>query len=731
MATSFDPYAEWLNIPKQKVHPDRYRLLNLPAFEGDPAVIEQAAAAQVRHVSQHQQGPQADAANRLIEELQNAKVCLLDASKKALYDAALRQQLAARGESVASVPVAVPAAAAEPISQAAAAPAASEIDDFLPPVADVDALLPTPVAPQPVMAQPPVAQPVMAQPVMAQPVMAQPVAAQPVMAQPYGGVPQAVAVPAYGSPPVAQAVPAYPTAQPVPAAASLLDDDAPTAAMGMPSAMPGSATRAAARRSRGNAAPVFLGVAVMLAVVGGAGYYMVQAGFIKLGQPAGPTVAVVETPNTQPTSRPPSTRPAPTPRPGDVEIAPMRPNDDLASTERPGKKTDEMPADMPDESMDEPDGMDSDKPDSMPDDESEDKPAKPTKPAATGKVSEILAEARAAMAAKDMQTATQLVGKAEEAANESEKGEVERVKLLLAYVEQFWKGFDEALKAIPEGEDFEYKDDRISIVEKDPKFIILRTGGKNRTWSMDALPSRLAMTLADRYFNDDPANDLARGAFLVVHPKGDREKAREHWSAAARRGLKDQVDELLLELDVPIAVASDDEPPAMDAKVPPAAIVTTAREDVRKRYADDFNMAVDAAERIVLADKLLGQALESQDNPERYALLLEARDMAGLSGDTETLTRVADALANIYKADAEEETTRGLDAAAKAADSPEASAVVAQAALYLTDVAMLSERPKVALARVKVAVAAANKSGDKDLKKQAILQQKDVKAQAK
>lgn len=305
-----------------------------------------------------------------------------------------------------------------------------------------------------------------------------------------------------------------------------------------------------------------------------------------------------------------------------------------------------------------------------------------------------------------------------------------RVKLIHEYVGQFWHAFDESLKAIPEGEDFPYKDDRISIVEKGPKILILRIGGQNKEYELSAMPSKLAMVFAERYFNKDPANNLALGAFLVVHPKGDREKARDLWSEAARRGLKDQVDAVLPELGIELAEVNEAE--ALGQVSPPAApLVTTARDEVRKLFQDDYDMAKSSPERIVLADMLLTQALESQDAVERYALLAEARDIAALSGDTDALGRVADTMANLFTVDPETAKTDGLEAASKAADSPETFAAVAQAALDLTDAAMLAEQYNVAKKRVAVAVSAAGKSKDSELVKQAKAQNKDVLAQLK
>ena len=95
MAEAFDPYRKWLGIPKREQPPNHYRLLTLDWFEDDPEVIEAAADRQMAHVRTYQSGRHADDSQRLLNELAAARVCLLNAEKKAAYDVQLRAKLAA------------------------------------------------------------------------------------------------------------------------------------------------------------------------------------------------------------------------------------------------------------------------------------------------------------------------------------------------------------------------------------------------------------------------------------------------------------------------------------------------------------------------------------------------------------------------------------------------------------------------------------------------------------
>ncbi|MCC6124361.1 MAG: hypothetical protein IT426_05340 [Pirellulales bacterium] len=94
MTRPIDPYHRFLGIPPHLQPPNLYRLLGLELFERNSDVIEDAAERQMAHVRKYEGTPYADAAKKLIEELAQARVCLLLPDRKAAYDAALRKQLA-------------------------------------------------------------------------------------------------------------------------------------------------------------------------------------------------------------------------------------------------------------------------------------------------------------------------------------------------------------------------------------------------------------------------------------------------------------------------------------------------------------------------------------------------------------------------------------------------------------------------------------------------------------
>lgn len=89
--TVFDPYYRWLAIPPAEQPPTLYRLLGLTPFESDPSVIEEAADRQMAHVKTHHGGQFSAESQRLLNELAQAKLVLLDPARRAKYDALLAQ----------------------------------------------------------------------------------------------------------------------------------------------------------------------------------------------------------------------------------------------------------------------------------------------------------------------------------------------------------------------------------------------------------------------------------------------------------------------------------------------------------------------------------------------------------------------------------------------------------------------------------------------------------------
>lgn len=105
MSDAFDPYHKWLAIPANEQPANHYRLLAVALFEGDLDVIEAAANQRMAHVRTYQTGKHSALSQKLLNELSAARICLLNPTQHAAYDARLRQQL-----TVAAAAEAAPAA---------------------------------------------------------------------------------------------------------------------------------------------------------------------------------------------------------------------------------------------------------------------------------------------------------------------------------------------------------------------------------------------------------------------------------------------------------------------------------------------------------------------------------------------------------------------------------------------------------------------------------------------
>jgi hypothetical protein len=93
---SFDPYETWLGIPADRRPPTYYNLLGLAPDESDPAAIDQAALRRIGRVRQHQIGPHNDVAQDVLAELSRARLIMMDAERRAQYDAELQIRATSR-----------------------------------------------------------------------------------------------------------------------------------------------------------------------------------------------------------------------------------------------------------------------------------------------------------------------------------------------------------------------------------------------------------------------------------------------------------------------------------------------------------------------------------------------------------------------------------------------------------------------------------------------------------
>ncbi|MEM9942280.1 MAG: hypothetical protein AAF939_12000, partial [Planctomycetota bacterium] len=106
MPELFDPYKEWLGIPPSQQPANHYRLLGLDSFESDPTKIELAVSKRVEFLQAVSLGANVAAAQKLLNQVAKARLCLIDPEKKRVYDQRLR-----KNQSLSSVNEASPVTA--------------------------------------------------------------------------------------------------------------------------------------------------------------------------------------------------------------------------------------------------------------------------------------------------------------------------------------------------------------------------------------------------------------------------------------------------------------------------------------------------------------------------------------------------------------------------------------------------------------------------------------------
>ena len=89
MDENFDAYHQWLGIPPREQPANHYRLLGLSTFEPNDEVIRIAAEQRQTFLRTFQQGRGAERSQQLLNEITQAKICLLDPDRRAKYDRSL------------------------------------------------------------------------------------------------------------------------------------------------------------------------------------------------------------------------------------------------------------------------------------------------------------------------------------------------------------------------------------------------------------------------------------------------------------------------------------------------------------------------------------------------------------------------------------------------------------------------------------------------------------------
>jgi hypothetical protein len=163
-------------------------------------------------------------------------------------------------------------------------------------------------------------------------------------------------------------------------------------------------------------------------------------------------------------------------------------------------------------------------------------------------------------------------------------------------------------------------------------------------------------------------------------------------------------------------------PPAGDALV-------KAQEAVRAKYKQQLAAAVFESDKAALAEKLQEAAIDDGDAAAKYALLLEARDLAAAGQNPKLALVIVTLIDERFTIDALAMKIDALAAAQKAAaDDATANKQVAEEAMTLADEAALLEKYPQASRLAAMAVQTARKAKDPALLKDANERDKQIRA---
>ena len=208
------------------------------------------------------------------------------------------------------------------------------------------------------------------------------------------------------------------------------------------------------------------------------------------------------------------------------------------------------------------------------------------------------------------------------AQSDEEKTEAARLQLITNYMDLFVKGIGNRMGNFTPGTTLKANGKEIGVVESAPNKLMIRDEGQNFTYTTDNLNPKLVEFLVSEHLKE--ADDyLLYGTYLAMDPEGDRTKAKSYWEKAASKdsNLKDDVDVLMAELEVPI-IDSGKRPnqmpvigrggkPIEQRTIPIGSDHDKALEDLKKEYANDYAKD-DPQSKRKLAEKFLKLAQNSK-----------------------------------------------------------------------------------------------------------------------
>ena len=351
------------------------------------------------------------------------------------------------------------------------------------------------------------------------------------------------------------------------------------------------------------------------------------------------------------------------------------------------------------------------------------KPAAPTDPQKQTALKKALADARAALASRDLAAAKKCI---EEASKNAQSGDdqdaVTRMDNLTKWVTNFWELIGRRLALFRPADELEVGATRVIIVEANAEQLVIKAAGQNRRYSVATLPTPLVVALADQALAKDAQTKVIFASFLLVDPHADRQRARQLIAEAAQQG--ENAEPLLPELNSFANASSAAADNAGDVAKPTidAEHVKQAESLIRQRFQEDYAAATTLVRKAGLARKLLATEPQAKDGPDaRVAMFHLALELAVAAGKAELVIQAADRIAELGGGDALETKVTALEELAKSARGTSTHRDLALSALKLGPQAITLGRAAESGRLAQLAVASAKKAQNLLLMRQAKL----------
>jgi hypothetical protein len=178
----------------------------------------------------------------------------------------------------------------------------------------------------------------------------------------------------------------------------------------------------------------------------------------------------------------------------------------------------------------------------------------------TAQLDATLAEALEALQRQEYDTVTTLLAAASKKIGDRESGPAANQRLdswqqLAVYSKGFMDYRQQALAAVKAGDEYDVKNQKVSVVEVDADTFKYRSAGGNKTVPRDKIPAGIVLAIVMQWFDENPANDLYLGAYHLSKPETDLPRAREHWEKAQAGGA--DASGLMPLLDDPVFAKSE------------------------------------------------------------------------------------------------------------------------------------------------------------------------------